>query len=362
MQGVSSPTHPPPPLVHKPTCVHTHTQPRITRVHTLPSEALYCPWVRRGRALALPGAPSPRARQQAQPATGRTADPFARVRGRAASATLSHPGRQCLGAEGAGRGEGWGAQSRLPSRGTGGCGPGLPGPSQTPLCAGPEGGEAGSRPLPGAAPPTLRWALPWRPPASGRRACRAGEGCWLALPHFLLARRLQQPQEQRVDCASFWARSLAGPLPLPGPVGSAHVCSYGSSSLRGPSEQRAVGTSYRPGSLGVCPGPSSPVATARPPHIQGHQPGCSRPCPPHAFPYADPSGRQAWLMAVQPRPPCPQPGFPVVCDGCWARRKAPVVCLRPGLLGHWGRGGRQTHSGATHHDILGPIAASPTSI
>ncbi|XP_025777368.1 fibroblast growth factor receptor-like 1 [Puma concolor] len=47
---------------------------------------------------------------------------------------------------------------------------------------------------------------------------------------------LQQPQEQRVDCASFWARSLAGPLPLPGPVGSAHVCSYGSSSLRGPND------------------------------------------------------------------------------------------------------------------------------
>lgn len=80
------------------------------------------------------------------------------------------------------------------------------------------GGEAGSRPLPGAAPhippppgPALASASLWQP------GLRAGEGCWLALPHFLLARRLQAAAGTKGGLCLVlgplpgWAAALAGP-------------------------------------------------------------------------------------------------------------------------------------------------------
>lgn len=177
-----------------------------------------------------------------------------------------------------------------------------------------------------AAPPA-----PLRSPAlasagPGSRACRAGEGCWLALLHFLLAYRLRQPQKQRVDCALFWARSLARPLPLPGPwamfmlVGKAPPASLQGLGERGPQLQ-----AWEPRSLAQTELARHPLQW--PPYHRGHQPGCL----PGALPVHSPTQT---LPVARPGLMAASPG---ACDAChhpstllgWKERPLLSVCGRP---------------------------------
>lgn len=69
----------------------------------------------------------------------------------------------------------------------------------------------------------LCWAGPWRLPGPGGEDCRAGEGCWLALPSFPLGP--QAPGRGNKG----WIVPCSGPSPQPGapawPVGDVPVCS-----------------------------------------------------------------------------------------------------------------------------------------
>ena len=134
------------------------------------------------------------------------------------------------------RGAGVGPWPGLPGvgvQGTEGCGP--PGPGHWYL-------------------QLLCWARPWRPRGPGGEGCRAGEGCWLALPSFPLGPKAPGAAGTKGGLCLVLGLLPARPLPLQGPMGDA--CVWSQARLLRPScegsasgRPRAPATAREPGSL-----------------------------------------------------------------------------------------------------------------
>lgn len=167
------------------------------------------------------------------------------------------------------------------------------------------GSQAPHRHPTGPGPRAVGWAVlpapcgaqPWRPPGPGSRACGAGEGCWLAHPHFLLASGLQAAAGTKGGLCLLLG--LPGrPLPSLGPVGEPPAA-----GLQGLREHRHPG---------ACPRLSSPPS---PPVTTVHA-GTSATTSLWVFPclrlcrhFLSP-GHGSWLSSPSPS----VPRSPIACD------------------------------------------------
>ena len=150
--------------------------------------------------------------------------------------------------------------------------------------------------------PGVRGAL------AARAAGQARAAGWRS-PHFLLARRLQAPREQRVDCASSWACSPPGRCPCRAPWATLVSGAKQGSSGQAARAQRAGGHGHRPrpGSLGACPEPSWPATRpAGLPESSGSSQAVSAVPAPHLLlcrHFLSPAHGSPAPAPAQPRPP-----------------------------------------------------------
>lgn len=158
-----------------------------------------------------------------------------------------------------------------------------------------------SRPLGPPAPllgPSLASAGPWR------RGLLAGAPLISSWPEGS-----RRPREQRVDCASFWARSPPGCCPCRAPWATLVSVAKQGSSDHAARAQRAGGRGHRPrpGSLGACPEPSWPATRpAGLPESSGSSQAVSAVPAPHLLlcrHFLSPAHGSPAPAPAQPRPP-----------------------------------------------------------
>lgn len=205
-----------------------------------------------------------------------------------------------------------------------------------------------------AAPPwsgplqLLHWARPWRPLGPGGEGCRAGRAAGWRSPHFLLARRLRRPREQRVDCASFGAGSPPGRCPCRAPWAMfAFRAKPGSSGQ----PARAQGQPAMGPAAGRSPGAREPGSPSGAEQAQ-------QPLPASASPAA---ATRQW----RPRPPSSLTPA-TTCPPCCPSTVRPVTehlggpTLRAGFGGHRGPGSQcpRRQRNHPHPDTLPPTAPS----
>ena len=140
------------------------------------------------------------------------------------------------------------------------------------------------------------------------------EGCWLAQPHFLLARRLRAATGTKGGLCLVLGLLPARPLPPRGPGGDVCVCSQARvlrPSCEGSAHERPQVPAAGPGARepAACPGPSWPATlpalAARSPEAAARQlRACPAPRPVQTLAITSPR-HAAVQPQASPAPPCP---------------------------------------------------------